>query len=264
MEKNSKLPINTLSASALQAWIDCPRKFRLTRIDRVEPSFRPVALAFGSGWHEALGFILFAHGRGEAVTRDEQRQRFRDALARQIRADGPPVLYEDDEDEGRLADIGVEMLDAFLDGVPLPERVLGIEVPFDVELYDPETGEVLEVPLIGSLDAVVEERGRTVVLEFKSGKRRWSDEKIGHDLQATTYRIGAKSRGISDPEQRLVVTTKSATRPQVQIERLVRTDADELEVMDTAVNVVRAIESGVDHRVRSWRCASCPVAGACR
>ncbi len=262
METDNKLPINTLSASALQTWIDCPRKFRLTRIDRVEPAFRAVALAFGSAWHDALGFVLFAHERGETVGRDEQRQRFRDALAHELRTDGPPVLYEDDEDEPSLADRGVGMLDAFVADFPLPERVLGIEVPFDVELYDPETGEVLDVPLIGSIDAVVEERGKPVVLEFKSGRRRWSDEKIAHDLQATTYRIGAKSRGLSEPEQRLVVTTKSA-RPQVQIERLVRTDADERELMDTATNVVRALEAGVDHRVRSWRCQSCPVEGAC-
>ena len=221
-----------------------------------------MALPFGSAWHATIARALYDQGDGHQPDAGELKATFRHELDRELRQDGPPVLFEGEETEAVIVEIGGRMIQAFLEQVPRPDNVLGLEVPFSIEAYDPATGELLGVPIIGALDGVLEEHGGTVVLELKSGKKRWSDEKIAHDLQASVYRAGAKSRGIPEPEQRLVVTTKSE-RPQVQIERLVRTDDDELEVMDTAANVLRAIEAGVDHRIRSWRCASCPVAGAC-
>jgi putative RecB family exonuclease len=37
-----------ISVSQLKCFLGCPKKFRLHYIDRIEPAFRSVALAFGS------------------------------------------------------------------------------------------------------------------------------------------------------------------------------------------------------------------------
>ena len=42
-----------ISFTQLDQYLRCPLKYRFTYIDRVEPEFVPVALAFGSGIHGA-------------------------------------------------------------------------------------------------------------------------------------------------------------------------------------------------------------------
>jgi hypothetical protein len=155
------------------------------------------------------------------------------------------------------------MLDAFTAKVPMPDEVLRIELPFSVELFDPSTGEALPAPLIGSVDAVVRENGRTALWELKSAKRRWSEDALMYDLQPTSYQVGLRSQGLDDVDLKLLVTTKSR-RPDVQVERLHRGPDDENDLLATATSVVRAVQAGCDHPVRSWQCKTCEYSGVCR
>ena len=93
------------------------------------------------------------------------------------------MLFDDeDENEGVLVDVSLRMLDAFVAKVPKPQRTLGVEVPFSMELAHPVTGELLPVPLIGALDAVVSDGETTSVWELKTGKRRWDRNQTEYDL----------------------------------------------------------------------------------
>jgi CRISPR/Cas system-associated exonuclease Cas4 (RecB family) len=254
--------ITHLSVTALQEFVACPRKFRLRRIDRVLQSHRPVALALGASFHEAVGVALFRHGCGDPVAIEPVHQKFRDALRHQIGSHDVPVLFDDGEDEGHLVDAGMNMLVAFLRAFPMPDRVHSIERRFEANLFDAETGEVLPVPFVGSVDAITETNGRVQLLELKSAARRWDQDRLLHDAQVTGYAMAMRAEGIVEPELQLAVVTKTK-RPDVQLERLVRTRADETELVQTALSVHRAVEAGVDHRQRSWACKSCPFAGAC-
>lgn len=255
--------INHLSVSALAEFIACPRKFRLHRIDRVLPTHRPVALAFGTAFHAAVGRAYFHHGRGEPVVREAVYQAFRDSLHHELQGRDVPVLFDDGEDEDKLVTHGIKMLDAFLDKVPMPDAVLAIEKRFEIELVDRESGEVLPVPLLGFIDIVAETAGRVQILELKTAARRWDQDKIAHDQQTTAYALALKAEGVEKPQLHLLVTTKTR-QPDVQSEILVRTDADENELVQTALSVHRAIEAGVDHPLRSWACKTCAYAEACR
>ncbi|HSQ66609.1 MAG TPA: hypothetical protein VLM85_25485 [Polyangiaceae bacterium] len=81
-------------------------------------------------------------------------------------------------------------------------------------------------------------------------------------MQPTAHVSAAEQLGYADAEMKLLVTLKWA-RPDVQVESLVRTQRDHLELVETALSVHRGIEGGVDHRIRGWMCGSCPFAGAC-
>lgn len=155
------------SISQLKTFLQCPRKYRFHYIDRLEPEFRPIALAFGTAFHVAVGHHLLQ----PPVSRDELHATFRDSLTAEVLAEGIPVLFEDDEDLGQTIDLGIRMLDVFLDKVPLPERVLGVEVPFVIELQHPGTGDTASLPLIGGIDAIVVEEGNLFVWELKTGKK---------------------------------------------------------------------------------------------
>ena len=244
------------SVSSIKTFLTCPRKHRYQYTERLHPDFKPAALAFGSAWHDTIDIWLTAD-----IGQDELRTHLRDGLLNRLSADD--ILYDDeDENEGVLVDLGVKMLDAFVTKVPKPERTLGVEVPFSMTLTHPLTGEVLTVPLIGALDAVVSNGETTAVWELKTGKRRWDRNQTEFDLQPTAYAAAAEELGYGGAEMKLLVTLKWA-RPDVQVESLVRTARDHQELVETALSVHRAVESGVDHRARSWQCRACPFAGAC-
>ncbi|HWA72800.1 MAG TPA: PD-(D/E)XK nuclease family protein [Polyangiaceae bacterium] len=257
-----------LSVSALKMWLSCPRKFRFHYLDKAEPSHRSIALVFGHAWHELIGRVLLLHRRGHKLRKNELRDYFAGGLEREINADGPPVLFEDDEDAPTLVGTAMQMLDAFLATVPLPDNLLHIELPFSLELADPETGEVLPTPLIGAIDAVMGDERRLELWELKSGKRRWAEDAVLYDFQPTTYRMAVRAnagRGTVKPDVhiKLIVTTKSK-KPDIQVENLVRTATDESDLMGTAASIHRAVQSGCFHPIRSWMCKQCEFADVCR
>ena len=206
-----------ISISQLKSFLQCPRRYFLQYVERAQPSFRSAALAFGSAWHATIDEHLLRSTPLAPVGADALKDFFAGELEHELNADGPAVLFDDERDDtGQMLDLGVRMLDAFLGAVPVPEKVVGVEIPFSLFLDDAETGEVLATPLIGGMDAVVRERGVDVAWELKTGKRRWSGDQLEFDLQPTAYRLAARELGY-DAEVKLVVTTK-ATRPDVQIE----------------------------------------------
>ena len=65
-----------------------------------------------------------------------------------------------------------------------------------------------------------------------------------------------------EAELKVLVTTKTL-KPDVQVERIVRHDRDEVELIEQVFSVVRAVEAGLDHRLRGWACRGCAYAGVC-
>ena len=175
-----------ISVSSLGMWLRCPPQMRSCTTSRGrEPSHRSIGLVFGHAWHDLVGYLLLQHQKGQSSGPSELREYFAEALRRELESDGPPILFDDDEDEDALLTIGGRMLDAFLDRVPLPDRVLHVELPFRLELFDPETGEALPMPLIGAIDAKLSKRSRRRELwELKSGKKRWAQDAVLYDFSA--------------------------------------------------------------------------------
>lgn len=254
-----------LSVSAMKMWLGCPRRFRLHYVDKAPASHRSIALVFGHAWHELIGKVLWLHQKGRDLQRRLLRDHFESALVREIGTDGPPVLFEDGEDVPALVNTAMTMLEAFLAAVPLPEGLLHVELPFRLDLTDPETGEMLPMPLVGAIDAVFEVARSLELWELKSGKKRWSEDAVLFDFQPTAYRMAMRQAGYGSgsPKLKLLVTTKTQ-KPDVQVEDLVRTPADERDLMETASSIYRATLSDCFHPIRSWMCRQCEYADVCR
>lgn len=248
------------SISAVREYVTCPRRYTLKYIRELRPAFKAAAAAFGTAWHATIGYWL----QNEEASANELEAYFRDDLIARLQEDRIPVLFDDeDENEGKLLDAGIKMLRVFLARVRRPELVLGVEVPFSIELTHPETGEVLGVPLIGALDAIVVDEGKKFALELKTAKRRWSSDAVEFDSQVSTYKIATRHLRHEEATLRLIVATKTI-HPEVQVEDPVRHDGDEREVLDLIFGVHQAIAAGVDYPLRSWACKSCPFAEPCR
>lgn len=263
METSKRSVVSYLSVSQIKTFLQCPRQYHLRYAERVRPEFRSAALAFGTAWHHVLSHFLGKPQVDAIPSIDEMVGIFRAALEHELTDGDIPVLFDDDESttDGLVAKAR-EMLDVFVRDYRLPDRVIGIEEPFLLELAHPVTGEILGLPLVGAMDALVERDGKVIVTELKSSKRKWSADQLEQDIQATAYRIAARALGHRDAEVELVVTTKSK-KPDVQVERLIRHRGDEHELAELAFGVVKAVTAGIDHRNRGWQCRGCAYAGAC-
>ena len=249
------------SVSRLKTYLACPKRYFLGYIDGVAPQYKPVAFPFGQAFHEAAQHHLLTGDGPDHQA--EVHDIFRSSLEAAVHADGVPVLFEEEEqDLGAVVDQGIRMLDCFIEKVLRPDGVLAVEAAFSLELAHPITGEILPVPLIGAMDALVLEAGKPVVWELKTAKKRWSADQLELDPQPTAYRMGARQLGVEEAELKLLVTTKTK-KPDVQVEKLVRTRVDERELGELAWTVHRAVQAGIDHRARGWQCRSCPYASAC-
>ena len=248
-----------LSVSQLKTFISCPRKYWLAYVEEIRPAFRPVAFALGSAWHETIGHALSQNGSGPS--NGELHDHLRDALHTQIHTGDIPVLFDGREDEGGLVDLSMKMLDAFIAEVPMPEKVIGVEVVFSIDLSGSVSGES-PPPLIGAVDAIVESDGKTAIWELKTARRRWSRQQLDTDLQLTGYKMAAKHLGHADAEVRLLVTTKGK-EPAVQDEKVRRDERDKADFIDTALSVTRAVEAGVNYPIRSWQCPTCAYLLVC-
>lgn len=251
------------SVSQMKAWLMCPKKYEYRYVTGAEPEFVPIPLAFGSAFHSALAHHHGWVQRGEPAPVDEVKQRFVDTLTL---AKNGPVPLQLDEDGGGFEEAlakGLQMLDVTLAHPSAhPEKVLGVEVPFIVDLYDVETGEVLDEKLKGFVDLVVQEDGHRVVVEHKTSAKKFSLDQLVYDTQLAAYAFAAEQLGWGEVGLRFSVTTKTKT-PAMQIEDVRRDDGDVADFLRTAAGVLKAIDAGISFPVRGWACRSCPYKSRC-
>ncbi len=247
------------SISRVREFLICPKRHSLKYVDGAAPDFKPIALVLGSAWHAVVETWL-----ASTTAPEDLKEQLRDHLKAEFTSADLPVLFDDpDDDEASFSDHAVKMLTAFLSRVRKPDRVIGVEVPFSLDVVHPKTGEVLSVPLVGALDAIVEEEDRVSLWELKTGAKKWGADQLDYDLQIPAYSLVMRGRGHDRARLRLLITTK-ATLPVVQMVDVERSPADEEELAELFFSVERAVTAGVDHRLRGWHCRSCPYAGPCR
>ena len=256
-----------VSISQVKCYLRCPRQFELKYIRGTPPAFVPVPLAFGSAFHAALAaFYGEVKASGAPLKRDLVLDVFRAEWSRAL--EGPVRLQVDEEDNtstDTMVDKGVSMLHTFaehaeahLDGVV----VESVEKSFSVAIHDPDTGEVMEEQLVGTMDLVVLDHDRRTVVEHKSSSKKYSADQLKFDIQPTGYKLAARQAGMGEVGLRFQIVTKTKV-PAVQIADITRDAQDEDDFLRTAGGVLRAIDAGVSYPIRGWACRGCPYSAAC-
>ncbi len=253
-----------VSYSQVRTFLLCPKKFELHYVVGAQAERLPLALAFGSAFHDGLAMHYRGLQRGQRVPLAEVQQRFIDVMT--LAKTGPVPLQLDDE-EGQYDEViakGLEMLEVTLTHPSAqPEQIVAVEEPFVVDLFDPETGELLDVQLRGVLDLVTEEEGRRYITEHKSAARRYSLEQICNDAQLAAYAYASERMGWgTEIGLRFSVTTK-AKKPELQIEPVLRDEKDQLDFLRQVSGVLKSVNAAVNYRVRGWQCRTCQYRTRC-
>ncbi len=247
----SELPANT-SASQLSTYATCPRRYAYRYVERRPPERRSPGLALGSAVHSAIQWWFEVRRKGGEASLEEAEQIVRADLAAALGAGG---FTWRTETAASLADEAVRVVRAFLASHG-DLAVIEAEVPFELDVVDPETGEVLPRQLLGYLDLELTSGN---YVELKTAKRAYSETDLRVGLQFAAYRTIARYHGV-DVELLAVVRTKT---PRVQHVVLPHDVQVSRWFMAAASHIERAILAGHFPPAPGMACSSCEYRRAC-
>jgi ATP-dependent exoDNAse (exonuclease V) beta subunit len=241
----------------------CSLQYAFRKVDQVQPDFVPVNLVFGKSFHKSVSHLYRGLREKTAPDVPALQEHFTATLKEQVKAEPLPVHFGEEKDLDWHLDKGRQMLQTLVASLDPKDEVIGVDVPFIAEILD-EDGRVVSKPLIGEFDAVVENQGRLVVVDFKTAAAKWPAQKCHSDLQATAYLMGLR-QSVSSQQSlfRYDVVTKTK-EPAVTRYLTDRTDSDFLRFTRLVQQADRIIEQALYYPHEGcMACAGCPYTGAC-
>ena len=176
-----------ISYSAIDTYKTCPLKYKYQEIDRIKaPKSREAV--FGTVLHGALKFMF---SRDPLYpTLDEVIDFYNQEWAgRRVKS-----LWPDEKTEKIFNEHGAKIISKFYkQNQPWNFNVIDIESRFEAPLKDSESGETHV--LAGVIDRIDKPDNETYeIVDYKTGKRLPSQEKLDRNLQLSIYQLGLLHR----------------------------------------------------------------------
>lgn len=249
-----------LSVSSVSDYLDCGLLYKFSRIDKIQPEFKPDALEFGSAIHLTLAEYYRQRLLGKSLNLKDVQENF-EAFWRELAEDNINIQYSEGKDFENFLREGKELLAIWHSKVQETNfKVLGIEEPFILNL--PE----LAVPIIGYIDLLEEdESGNVIVTDWKTIGRAYSNEEVDKNLQLTIYGLAVRENGYREREILLKFDCLIKTKvPKFEQFWTVRDDLEEKKAVRRLKEVWKGIVKEVFiPNLESWKCKNCGYKKAC-
>jgi putative RecB family exonuclease len=253
-----------VSFTQLDQYLRCPLRYRFVYIDHLEPDFVPASRAFGSGIHAAAAYFFRGVARGDPQAVEDTQGHFETLW--NLETQGQPLRFGEKETKESLRDLAMRMLAVVHREFDPRTQVLAVEEPFRVPLVDPDTGEVLDRDLVGTVDLLERDaQHRVVVVDLKTSARKYSDLQVEASLQLSVYSYAMSLGPHADEKDirlRFDVLTKTK-QPELHWYWTTRDRAANVRLYRLAAEVLRAIEAGAFHPIVGWQCKECPFKSKC-
>jgi putative RecB family exonuclease len=244
------------SLSQVSAYLGCPLKYRFQYVDKIPRPWRASALAFGSSVHAAVEWFHRERLAGRTPDLTETLRVFdADWYAQNV----DPLVFSERESKDSLAEKGRAMLQLYVESVN-GVKPMAVEQPFELDLADPETGELLDVRLRGVIDLV--EEGETLV-DLKTAGRTLEQGGLERHLQLSTYALAFFLLHGSIPRLRLDMLLKTS-KPRLERHETSRTVEDLGWTARLIQQVALAIQTEHFFPNPSWRCSECEYFAHCQ
>jgi putative RecB family exonuclease len=245
-----------ISISQVNAYLGCPLKYRFQYVDKIPRPWRIAAMAFGSSVHAAVEWFHRERlaGRSPELT-DVLKVFDADWYAQNVE----PLVFSERESREGLAEKGRAMLQLYVESCNGTKPV-AVEQPFELDLADPETGEVLEVRLRGVIDLI--EDG-DVLVDLKTAGRTLESGGLERHLQLSTYALAFLLLQQRMPKLRLDMLLKTA-KPRLERHETTRSLEDLSWTARLIREVALAIETEHFFPNPSWRCTECEYYAQCQ
>ncbi|MBM4305117.1 MAG: PD-(D/E)XK nuclease family protein [Deltaproteobacteria bacterium] len=243
-----------LSASSVGDYLDCGLLYKLSRIDKIKPEFKPDALEFGSAIHLVLAEFYKQKMIGNKLSLKDVQEAF-EGFWRELAEDNSDIQYAEGKDFETLLREGKELLIPWYNRVSENEfKVIGVEEPFILSLRE------LAVPILGYVDLIEEDESGTIIItDHKASGRSYSNDETDKNLQLTLYQIAVKANGFQGREILLkfdcLIKTKQPKFDQFWTSR---TEQEE----KRAIKKVQEVWNGIHKEVfipndGHWKCKGC-------
>ena len=259
-----------ISHSQLFTYLNCGLKFWFQYVQGMPREHSSINLHFGKAMHTGIEtFYLALKESGKKPPLELMEAAFSSKLYQSLELESAPLLFKKDmPDTASAVALGKRMLEVFhqeaeIDGF----RVEAVELPLAANLYN-HRGELMDIQLVGVLDLLIRDRqGNLIAVDHKTSRQAKSQADVDGDLQLTAYSylLAANKR----------VFPKAEVRCQFNVIRKLKTP--KLETYQTTrgpvarkrfAKLCATVLSGIDNQVylpcRSWLCADCEYAGACK
>ena len=140
-----------ISYSQLNTYLKCPQKYEFQYVRGIPWEFVPEYFPFGRAIHEAAKlFYRTLKETGQRMPLADLTQHFKARGTVRPRQQHP---LQREPEQGHHQGKGIQLVKVFYENVA-PQRIIGVEVPFSVDLVLEETGEVLPCKLSGIFDLI--------------------------------------------------------------------------------------------------------------
>lgn len=241
-----------LSASMINTFLECPRKFQKRYVERFKLEKATDHLPLGTAFHaamEAANNALKEGGPCEQFT-EEQREEFLQIYRRLAIKLGLSNMSSFDE--------GIDLVEKALDRMSTNKTVLGVEVEFSIITPD-------GVPIMGFIDSI-EQLSDTELLvnDYKTSRIAKSTEEARGDIQLAMYDYAAS---IMYPGYKTIWVQLDYIRhdkPPVRIKRTREQRQSFLKYLKSVYDEILAFEPNPDVSGRiNQNCAYCDYNSFC-
>ena len=245
-----------LSISQVNAYLGCPLKYRFQYVDKIPRPWRVAAMAFGTSVHAAVEWFHKERIGGGSPEIDSVLQVFdADWYAQNTE----PLVFSERESKDSLAEKGRAMLQLYVESTN-GTKAVAVEQSWELDLADPETGELLDVRLRGIIDLVEE---GDVLVDLKTAGRTLESGGLERHLQLSTYALAYLLIHGSIPKLRLDMLLKTA-KPRLERHETTRSLDDLVWTARLIREVSLAIETEHFFPNPSWRCTECEYYAHCQ
>jgi len=255
-----------ISYTQLNTYLKCPQKYEFQYVKALPWEFVPEYFPFGRAIHEvAKLFYRTLKETGQRIPLADLTQHFKATWDKETQANN--IRYKEKQNRDTAREKGVQLVKVFYENVA-PQRIIGVEVPFSVDLVLEETGEVLPCKLSGIFDLIEADQEDTlVIVELKTSSKRFTDDQLDLDLQGTLYSYALKQiRFHTHGEDTLVRYDQLLKQksPDMETYYAVKGNVDYTWAYRLVRKVLRAIDYEVFHPIPGWQCKDCPYGKTCQ
>ena len=245
-----------LSISQVNAYLGCPLKYRFQYVDQIPRPWRVAAMAFGTSVHAAVEWFHKERMSGGSPELPEVLKVFdADWYAQNTE----PLVFSERESKDSLAEKGRAMIQLYVESTN-GTKAVAVEQAWELDLADPETGELLDVRLRGIIDLVEE---GDVLVDLKTAGRTLESGGLERHLQLSTYALAYLLIHGSIPKLRLDMLLKTA-KPRLERHETTRSLDDLVWTARLIREVALAIETEHFFPNPSWRCTECEYFAHCQ
>lgn len=255
-----------ISYTQLNTYLKCPQKYEFQYVRGIPWEFTPEYFPFGRAIHDtAKVFYKTLKETGQRISLEDLTNHFKESWDRETQ--GNNIRYKENQNRDTTREKGIQLVKVFYENVA-PQRIIGVEVPFSVDLVLGKTGEILPYKLSGIFDLIeADEEGTLVIVELKTSSKRSSDDQIDSDLQGTLYSYALKQirlRSNGDDSLLRYDRLLKLKNPDMETYYAVKGNVDYTWAYHLVRKVLRAIEHAVFYPIPGWQCKDCPFGKACQ